>query len=1018
MSSMVGSALARLAVAVAPPALAAGAWWPAVAERPVIASVILLGYLVLVSPAVFAGRVVGDLARRWQARLVDRADRAAGRQLSRFDRRYRESVLGSLRYIDLKGLATVGFYTPELNEVFVDMSLTFRAPHDVPSDVVGQVPTDVTDRHSIWDFLCRSDPVVLALVGGPGSGKTTLLRHTAQQICRTRRSRQRNVPILLYVRDHVRAIVAAPDIGLPQLIGTTLAPSHKEPDGWFEQRLHDGDCVVLLDGLDELGRQEDHKQVVDWVDRQVRQYPQNDYVITCRPQGYLAAPVEGAIVLQVRGFTADQMARFVYGWYLAVEQRSGGDSEASAQEQAKSAASHLLDRLNDAPGLHDLTTNPLLLTMIANVHRHRGALPDSRARLYGEICQALLWRRQEAKRLPVNLGGDGKEVLLRGLAFTMMKRKVRDLPRTAVLAEIRPVLRRMDKDMNVQAFLSDVSCDGLLIERENGVFSFAHHTFQEYLAAAHIKDKGVAAVLADTVDDTWWREVTLLYCSGSDLDPIVSACLASGTVTALSLAFDCVQLGGGQLDPLLRDQLDELLRSAFALPAHPERRRLIADVLVARHFRHLVRAGDGVRICIRPISKAIYWLYLQDTGGPAPDNASREDVPPDDADMNEPITGVRGSDAAAFVRWVNVLTGNEPGYRLPCCKEVEHPSLQRALAAPGYDIPSRSIWCQSDNAIDGLELWTPAGTSHPHVVSAETVVEQIHRDVDGARPTFVRLLLLRATAAARILAHRIDLGHAHDLDELLDQSFDLARTVDHVRAIDQHFDIDRIRNHVADLNLALSHERSSAGRIVSGLVDELSRAVRRTDHAIVAPALTVDLAEALDKPSTTNVSFNDALYHIMGTALSQTLARVLRHTPSSSNWHAQFARLFVEQTGAGRTAHLMSPDMLTDKVQESCGAVTGIRTRNSVPQVQPWAHNVARRLADAALPIVLRQEPLDDAAATALRLAANCLAAEADANAETQLGNTFRDICAGITLLQQRRAGQSIPTEAIILATG
>ncbi|MEU7661934.1 hypothetical protein AB0B60_26120, partial [Streptomyces lincolnensis] len=32
--------------------------------------------------------------------------------------------------------------------------------------------------------------------------------------------------------------------------------------------------------------------------------------------------------------------------------------------------------------------NPLLLTMIANVHRYRGQLPGSRAELYAEMCDA------------------------------------------------------------------------------------------------------------------------------------------------------------------------------------------------------------------------------------------------------------------------------------------------------------------------------------------------------------------------------------------------------------------------------------------------------------------------------------------------------------------------------------------------------------------------------------------------------------------------------------------------------
>ena len=437
-----GGLAARIGWVVAasgPPVAVAGVWRDLVVDHPVIAVVLLIGYEVLVAAVAFAAEIAGELRKRWRERIVDRVDRALGRWVSGFDRRYREYVLGSLRFIDLKGLATVGHYTPELDEVFVDVSLAFRAPNQVPEGLLAELPAEVTDRHLIGDFLDRPQPVVLAVVGVPGSGKTTLLRHTARQICRARRGRRRTVPILLYLRDHITAIVSTPDVALPELLRGMLGRYRAdEPPGWLEQRLRDGDCVVLLDGLDEVARQEDRRGVADWVERQIRQYPKNDYVITSRPQGYRTASIDGATVLQVRSFTDEQVTRFVRGWYLAVERHSTSAAGEDVALRAEAAADDLLARLDDAPGLYDLTVNPLLLTMIATVHRYRGALPGSRADLYGEICQVMLWRRQEAKKLSIELGGDKKEALLRGLAFTMMQQRVRDLPRADLLAEIRP----------------------------------------------------------------------------------------------------------------------------------------------------------------------------------------------------------------------------------------------------------------------------------------------------------------------------------------------------------------------------------------------------------------------------------------------------------------------------------------------------------------------------------------------------------------------------------------------------
>jgi predicted NACHT family NTPase len=396
----------------------------------------------------FAGKIAAELWKRRQKRFVNRLDQ----QISGFGKRYREFVLASLRFIDLKGLATAGFYTPELDEVFIDVSLAPREPNQASEDLLAELPKEVTDRHSVWDFLDRPQPVVLAVIGVPGSGKTTLLRHTAQQICHAHRNQRRAVPILLYLRNHVTVITSTPDVALPELIRGTLGRyGPDEPEGWFEQQLHDGECLMLLDGLDEVARPEDRRGVADWVERQVKQYPNNDFVITSQPQGYRTARIEGAAVLQVRSFTGEQVSRFLKGWYLAIERHSTGLTgddvrrRAAAAEEEEEEAADLLQRLNGAPALYELTVNPLLLTMIANVHRYRGALPGSRVDLYGEICQVMLWRRQEAKKLPIALDGDKKEALLRGLAFAMMQRQVRDLPRTDVLAEIGPALRRMSR---------------------------------------------------------------------------------------------------------------------------------------------------------------------------------------------------------------------------------------------------------------------------------------------------------------------------------------------------------------------------------------------------------------------------------------------------------------------------------------------------------------------------------------------------------------------------------------------
>ncbi|GGM83263.1 hypothetical protein GCM10011609_18970 [Lentzea pudingi] len=650
-----GKILGLLGMAIAPPAAAFAFLQTWAKAHPVLALVVLVAYEAVVLGLGFAGKLVGgtadELNKRWKDDLARTIDEGTRRRFSGFERRYRESVLGSLRFIDLKGLATMGFYTPELDEVFVDVSLAHSDPTTVPSDVLGHRQTQ-RERRVIGDLINQQQPVVLAVIGAPGCGKTTLLRHTALLVCRERRRRRRKIPALLYLRDHVQAITEG--TALPDVIDRAA------PVGWFEQQLRAGSCVVLLDGLDEVADQQNRRAVSDWVERQIIRYPLNDFVITSRPHGYETAPVSGADIVQVRGFTDDQVTRFVRSWYFAFEQRSTGEKSPEIARRAEEEANDLLERLHQNPSLYELTVNPLLLTMIANVHKFRGALPGSRVDLYSEICQVLLWRRQEAKKLVSELTGDQKMTLLSGLAYSMMSRQLRDISRDDLSAEFRSSLRRMARGMDEQDFMADMTSCGLLLERERDMFAFAHLTFQEYLAAHHIREKQLAPQLAARVDDAWWRETTLLFVARANADPIVRACLESGTVAALSLALDCSE-EGSELSPGLRGDLDAMLRAVSDSGDDTSFRNLMVQVVVSRYLRRLVRTGEGTRLCAEPVSNRIYQLFLDVHPHCSPD------VPLGAPD--EPVRGVWGDDALSFVEWVNRLS---PGvtFRLPRQEEL------------------------------------------------------------------------------------------------------------------------------------------------------------------------------------------------------------------------------------------------------------------------------------------------------------------------------------------------------------
>jgi energy-coupling factor transporter ATP-binding protein EcfA2 len=643
--------------------------------------------------------------------------------------RYRRWVADSLRYVDVQDLATGGDHIPQLSDVYVDVALVTRArDQDGSLDWV----RDTSERHSISDYLDRRPRVVLALIGQPGCGKSTLLAHaarrSAQQTALGRPGRRR-VPVLLALREHAGPIVADPEISLPKVIRAAVGDSAgSQPDGWWERQLRRGRCLVLLDGMDEIAYADDRLVVAKWIERQVAAHPGNHFVITARPHGVPEQLAAQAEVLVIRPFTAEQVQLFLDRWYLAAERHATGASGRSALRasgmRAGESATRLRSLLWDHSALHDLAVNPLLLTMIATAHRYRGALPGSRADLYGEICQVLLSRRSQAKDLPELLSWPAKQGLLAALAYQMMRDHVSEVPAGRALEILGPQLERFSSSVTGEAFLDDIARNGLLIEPSAGRYAFTHLTFQEYLAARHVSTiPDLVKSLADSVNDVWWYETILLYAANADASPIVRACLDSGTIPALTLAFDCAE-ASTEIDPDLRQRLDRERRRAYEPDCSPRHRRLIAGVLAARLVRQARITAAGARVCTRPVPADLYWLFLADTQAPRPDSACE----PHDG---QPATGIWGTEAQALVGWLNSITATATGIevRLPYHDELQDPAvagdLERQLPAS-----VTSAWTHpAAPASAAPGLWLRPGQPHPHELTGAAIRAAVAADM-------------------------------------------------------------------------------------------------------------------------------------------------------------------------------------------------------------------------------------------------------------------------------------------------
>jgi len=556
----------------------------------------------------------------------------------------------TLRSLDVQaGDATALAEHPRLAQVYIHLDTTAHLMEEREGKRRRPAPTELAEalgRGEVGEGrrLGALEAAVgnrrLVLLGAPGSGKSTFVRHLALCLTLAQLEPSGNwlahlpgwpadeagaLPVVATLRDFARWAATreqpADNAGaLGQFIEVWLA-SHDLADfaGPLRQALHQGRAVVLLDGLDEIPTRELRGLVRDAVAGFARTYGSARILVTCRTLPYQ----DPAGRLDARQFPPFELApfdearidQFIRAWYGEL-----ADLGTVRPEDAEP----LSDRLRQAvrrPDLWRLASNPLLLTVMALVHAHKGRLPEARALPYEECTDLLLWRweqvKWQAEREPlpglrdllVQAGlhdVDLKQVLW-DLAFEAHRatggaddaESTADISETRLLKNLRELhpQRSLDWADGVVAQIKERA--GLLVEREPEVYAFPHRTFQEYLAGCHLSVQAdfPAQAAALSGEANFWREVVLLavgrqvHVSGDVARPLaLVAELCPAETPAADDGWRAVWLAG---EVLLEAGADRVSRSALGRELLARVRDRLTALLETGHLEPRERAAAG-----------------------------------------------------------------------------------------------------------------------------------------------------------------------------------------------------------------------------------------------------------------------------------------------------------------------------------------------------------------------------------------------------------------------------------------
>ena len=299
----------------------------------------------------------------------------------------------------------------------------------------------------------------------------------------------------------------------------------KMSEGFFEDALNSGRCLVCLDAMDEIPADKRYR-IVRRVEQLARRYRKSRFIITSRIAGYDNTPLDEQI------FTR----------YVAQPMDDDGKSDFIDRQLANGPerAQNLKDLLEANPGIKSLVSNPMLMTILNLVYREGEAgVPLNRAKFYERAVKILVKDgdnedsleaddlRHEAllTEIALLLHDENRETIGRS---DLKQRAAKSLLEDEGIHANATRAQRGVAEAGAEAFIQRAERrTGLLVEQRpgSGVFRFAHATFREYLTAKDIHDRH--SIYDDEREACWqeikghlgdarWREVILLLLGSVD----------------------------------------------------------------------------------------------------------------------------------------------------------------------------------------------------------------------------------------------------------------------------------------------------------------------------------------------------------------------------------------------------------------------------------------------------------------------------------------------------------------------
>ena len=406
------------------------------------------------------------------------------------------------------------------------------------------------------------------------------------------------------------------------------------------QQLEQGNCLILLDGYDDLSEAERHR-IYPWLKNFMEHYGHNRIVISGPSTGYDALMTLGFTPAFVAPINEKGTNDLIKNWLKVWFAREGRELTGNRAEQK------LVNEM-----LQNNRNRSILEITLKIWHHLLEGDPAAGRRIWYE--HYVSQHAPEMEQTSAVLREIAKVLLDRGLPLSLGQ--LTELASSRAEADNNPL-------GNADSFIRNLRESGLLISRGDGTYDFRHSMLTSYLAGENLI-YDMEHRLPEVANNPAWFWALSFASAGVDMTPAVREKLAGETDLLLNNLFSVVYwLPESSLKTPWRGEILKRLTAAFMADSqYPViRERAVAGLVASRDPNVLFALRQGVRHA-NPEIRKLACVGLGAVGSTEAIQELRSMIVDDDTDVQLAAAQALGairSDAALETLVQGLLEGNE-----------------------------------------------------------------------------------------------------------------------------------------------------------------------------------------------------------------------------------------------------------------------------------------------------------------------------------------------------------------------